>query len=74
MILRRCGMEFIKIIDARRDALPEAEQALWGRYYDNKPATGVVDVMAAYNQVSRRGVGRYSLDEMTITVRERKAG
>jgi hypothetical protein len=34
---KRMGLELIDLAEARRERLPEAEQSLWGRYYEQKP-------------------------------------
>jgi hypothetical protein len=73
-ILKRAGMDFVPMVEARAEALPEEERALWGRYYENNPVTGILDVVASHHATSARRKSTHKIGEMTMRVNAQKAG
>jgi len=42
----RMGLPLIRLADARRECLPPEQQAVWGSYYDSRPAVYAGDITA----------------------------
>ncbi len=67
-LFNKTGIIYKHLCVAREECLPESHRAIWGRYYEQKPETCVVDLFASHLNLMQQRHSRRSIESLVMKI------